>query len=56
MASFDAYVFVTPEYHHSTSGVLKNTVDLLYAEWNDKVAGSSAMAWPMAAAPQSTCA
>src|SRR4051794_5908579 len=23
----DAYVFVTPEYNHSTSGVLKNAID-----------------------------
>jgi len=29
-------VFVTPEYNHSTSGVLKNAIDYLYAEWNDK--------------------
>src|SRR5688500_9073890 len=27
IASFDAYVFVTPEYNHSTSGVLKNAID-----------------------------
>ncbi|WP_043633047.1 NADPH-dependent FMN reductase [Nonomuraea candida] len=39
IASFDAYVFVTPEYNHSTSGVLKNAIDFLYAEWNDKAAG-----------------
>ncbi|WP_342775694.1 NADPH-dependent FMN reductase [Nonomuraea deserti] len=37
--SFDAYIFVTPEYNHSTSGVLKNAIDFLYAEWNNKVAG-----------------
>lgn len=39
IASFDAFVFVTPEYNHSTSGALKNAIDFLYAEWNDKVAG-----------------
>jgi NAD(P)H-dependent FMN reductase len=39
IASFDAYVFVSPEYNHSTSGVLKNAIDFLYAEWNNKVAG-----------------
>jgi NAD(P)H-dependent FMN reductase len=39
IASFDAYVFVTPEYNHSTSGALKNAIDYLYAEWNNKVAG-----------------
>ncbi|WP_152364736.1 NADPH-dependent FMN reductase [Microlunatus speluncae] len=36
---FDGYVFVTPEYNHSTSGVLKNAIDYLYREWNDKAAG-----------------
>ncbi|HVL68354.1 MAG TPA: NAD(P)H-dependent oxidoreductase [Vicinamibacterales bacterium] len=39
VASFDAYVFVTPEYNHSTSGALKNAIDYLYAEWNNKAAG-----------------
>jgi NAD(P)H-dependent FMN reductase len=37
--SFDAYVFVTPEYNHGIPGVLKNALDFIYAEWNDKVAG-----------------
>ncbi len=39
IASFDGYVFVTPEYNHSTSGVLKNAIDYLYAEWAHKPAG-----------------
>ena len=39
IASFDAYVFVTPEYNHGTSGALKNAIDYLYAEWNNKAAG-----------------
>ena len=29
-ASFDAYIFVTPEYNHSPSGALKNAIDYLY--------------------------
>src|SRR5271157_213614 len=37
--SFDAYVFVTPEYNHATSGALKNAIDYLYKEWNNKAAG-----------------
>lgn len=37
--SFDAYVFVTPEYNHGTSGALKNAIDFLYGEWNNKSAG-----------------
>jgi len=36
IASFDAFVFVTPEYNHSTSAALKNAIDFLFAEWNDK--------------------
>src|SRR5947209_5007706 len=36
---FDAFVFVTPEYNHGTSGALKNALDFLYREWNNKAAG-----------------
>jgi len=39
IASFDAYVFVTPEYNHGPSGALKNAIDYLYREWNNKAAG-----------------
>jgi NAD(P)H-dependent FMN reductase len=39
IASFDAFVFVTPEYNHGISGALKNAIDFLYAEWNNKAAG-----------------
>jgi NAD(P)H-dependent FMN reductase len=35
----DGFVFVTPEYNHSTSGALKNAIDFIYAEWNNKAAG-----------------
>lgn len=38
IAQFDGYIFVTPEYNHSTSGVLKNAIDYLYTEWNNKAA------------------
>jgi NAD(P)H-dependent FMN reductase len=37
--SFDAFVFVTPEYNHGIAGALKNAIDFLYREWNDKAAG-----------------
>jgi NAD(P)H-dependent FMN reductase len=36
--SLDGFVFVTPEYNHSTSGALKNAIDFVYAEWNNKAA------------------
>jgi NAD(P)H-dependent FMN reductase len=39
IASFDGYIFVTPEYNHGTSGALKNAIDYLYREWNNKAAG-----------------
>jgi len=39
IASFDAYVFVTPEYNHGIPGALKNAIDFLYREWNNKAAG-----------------
>ncbi|MBN1424518.1 NAD(P)H-dependent oxidoreductase [Candidatus Fermentibacteria bacterium] len=39
IASFDGFVFVTPEYNHGTSGALKNAIDFVYQEWNNKAAG-----------------
>ncbi len=36
IAEGDAFVLVTPEYNHSTSGVLKNAMDWVYQEWNNK--------------------
>lgn len=39
IASFDGYVFVTPEYNHGIPAALKNALDFLYREWNNKAAG-----------------
>ncbi|RLL42715.1 NADPH-dependent oxidoreductase [Oceanobacillus piezotolerans] len=39
MASFDGYIFVTPEYNHAIGGALKNATDYLNAEVNNKAAG-----------------
>jgi NAD(P)H-dependent FMN reductase len=39
VATFDGYIFVTPEYNHGPSGALKNAIDFVYKEWNNKAAG-----------------
>ncbi len=39
IAEGDAFVIVTPEYNHGTSGVLKNAMDWVYQEWNNKPVG-----------------
>lgn len=49
IASFDGFVFVTPEYNHGTSGALKNAIDFLYNEWNDKAAGFIGYGYTMGA-------
>ena len=36
---FDAFVFVTPEYNHGPSAALKNAIDFLHREWNNKAVG-----------------
>ncbi len=39
VSAVDGFVTVTPEYNYSTSGALKNALDYLYREWNDKAVG-----------------
>ncbi|MGB3414258.1 MAG: NAD(P)H-dependent oxidoreductase [Microbacteriaceae bacterium] len=38
IAPFDGYLIITPEYNHAANAALKNALDMLYREWNDKVA------------------
>lgn len=38
IAGYDGFVFVTPEYNHSISAVLKNALDSVYDQWVDKAA------------------
>jgi NAD(P)H-dependent FMN reductase len=35
----DAFVFVTPEYNYGFNAALKNAIDYLHNEWNNKPAG-----------------
>jgi len=37
--SLDGFIFVTGEYNHSFPAALKNAIDYIYAEWNNKAAG-----------------
>lgn len=39
IAGFDGFIVVTPEYNHSFPGKLKNALDRVYAEWNNKAVG-----------------
>lgn len=39
VASFDGYLFVTPEYNHAAPPALTNAIDFVYPEWNNKAAG-----------------
>lgn len=35
----DAYIIIAPEYNHGYTAVLKNALDVVYGEWNNKVVG-----------------
>src|SRR4051794_7016741 len=38
LSELDGFVFVTPEYNWSIPAVLKNAIDFVYNEWNNKAA------------------
>jgi NAD(P)H-dependent FMN reductase len=38
IASLDGFIFITAEYNHSVSGVLKNALDYAYKQYNRKAA------------------
>ena len=39
VGSFGGFIFVIPEYNHAMPAVVKNAIDYLFTEWNDKAAG-----------------
>lgn len=39
IAEGDAFVIVAPEYNHGPTAVLKNALDWVYQEWNNKTVG-----------------
>lgn len=39
IAEMDGFIFVTPEYNHAVGGALKNAIDFLNVEWNNKAVG-----------------
>jgi len=39
ISEFDGFIFVTAEYNHSIPGALKNAMDFLNVEWQDKAVG-----------------
>lgn len=39
MNEMDGYIFITPEYNHGMTSALKNALDFVYHELNDKAAG-----------------
>jgi len=39
VTELDGYIFVTPEYNHGLPSALKNALDYVYNELNDKAAG-----------------
>jgi NAD(P)H-dependent FMN reductase len=39
ITQYDGFVFITAEYNHGIPGALKNAIDYLFKEWNNKAAG-----------------
>lgn len=39
IAEMDGFIFIVQEYNHSITAALKNALDYLRAEWNNKAAG-----------------
>ena len=39
IASYDGFVWVTPEYNHGVPAAMKNALDVLWSEWNNKTVG-----------------
>ncbi|MFB8734753.1 NADPH-dependent FMN reductase [Bacillus sp. SL00103] len=39
VSELDGFIFVTPEYNKAVTAGLKDAIDYLYTEWNNKAAG-----------------
>ena len=39
VSELDGFVFITPEYNKAVTSGLKDAIDYLYVEWNNKAAG-----------------
>ena len=39
IASYDGFVWVTPEYNLGVPSAMKNALDVLWSEWNNKTVG-----------------
>src|SRR6266704_3588015 len=55
IASFDGFIFVTPEYNHATSGALKNAIDFLHNDGPIRPKVSSVTAVCRVLAPSRIC-
>ncbi|MCQ9344272.1 NADPH-dependent FMN reductase [Corynebacterium kozikiae] len=49
VAGFDGFIFLVPEYNGSLPAVLKNALDFLFHEWQEKPASYVAYGWSKAA-------
>ncbi len=36
--AYDGFIFIVPEYNHGITSALKNAIDFVYSEWNNKAA------------------